>query len=192
MSARVADPRAGGRPVAPPASSATAGVAARASHMMGEGVERDWGGNEAMAWEGLLELSRRLRRGAEEALLAEFDLSISMLGVIGRLSLAPEHTLRQTALAEAMGLSLSRVSRVIDLLEQRGLIERRSCPADARATNVRMTRSGGALTTRAQSALFGYVQASFFDHLDRSEVETLAVVFARILESGPSRGGQAC
>ena len=160
--------------------------------MMGEGVERDWGGNEAMAWEGLLELSRRLRRGAEEALLAEFDLSISMLGVIGRLSLAPERTLRQTALAEAMGLSLSRVSRVIDLLEQRELIERRSCPADARATNVRLTRRGGVLTTRAQNALFGYVQASFFDHLDPGEVETLATVFARVLESGRPRGGQAC
>jgi DNA-binding MarR family transcriptional regulator len=165
-----------------PTSSETAGVAARASHMMGEDVELHWQGGEAMAWEGLFEVVRRLRRGAEELLLEEFDLSISMLGIIGRLSLAPESTLRQTALAQAMGLSLSRVSRVIDLLEQRGLIERQNCPADARATNVKLTKRGVSLTARAQASLFGYVQASFFDHLDPPEVQTLSSVFGRLLD----------
>ncbi len=165
-------------------SSDTARVAARARHMMGPDVERSWSGEQPMAWEGLIEVYRRLHRGLEELLIEEFDLSISMLGVIGRLSLAPEHTLRQTALAQAMGLSLSRVSRVIDLLEQRGLLERHSCPADARATNVKLTRRGSTLTARAQSAMFAHVQGRFFDHLEPDEVGALASVFARLLE-GP-------
>jgi DNA-binding MarR family transcriptional regulator len=167
-----------------PVSGDTARVAARARHMMGADVERSWAGEEPMAWEGLIEVYRRLHRGLEELLIEEFDLSISMLGVIGRLSLAPEHTLRQTALAQAMGLSLSRVSRVIDLLEQRGLLERHSCPADARATNVKLTRRGAALTARAQASMFADVQSRFFDHLDESEVQALASVFARLLD-GP-------
>lgn len=162
----------------------TGRVAARARHMMGIDVEQSWAGDEPMAWEGLVEVSRRLRRGLEEQLIEEFDLSVSMLGIIGRLSLAPEHTLRQTALAQAMGLSLSRVSRVIDLLEQRGLIERRSCPGDARATNVKLTKRGAALTVRAQASMFGYVQARFFDHLEENEVRALASAFARLLD-GP-------
>jgi DNA-binding MarR family transcriptional regulator len=191
VSARVGQDPAS-RPSSPRAKASTASVAARASHMMGEEAGREWGGNEAIAWEGLLEVARRLRRGAEETLLGEFDLSISMLGVIGRLSLAPGSTLRQTALAEAMGLSLSRVSRVIDLLEQRELIERQSCPSDARATNVKLTRRGAALTARAQRSLFGYVQAGFFEQLEPDEIETLAAVFARIIEAGPSIGGAAC
>ncbi len=165
-------------------SPETARVLARARHMMGADVERTWKEDEPLAWEGLVEVSRRLHRGLEELLIEEFDLSISMLGIIGRLSLAPEQTLRQTALAQAMGLSLSRVSRVIDLLEQRGLIERRNCPSDARATNVKLNRRGVALTSRAQSAMFGYVQARFFDHLDSSDVQALATVFARLLD-GP-------
>ena len=165
-------------------SSDTARVAARARHMMGAEVERNWAEDQPMAWEGLVEVSRRLNRGLEELLIEEFDLSISMLGIIGRLSLAPEHTLRQTALAQAMGLSLSRVSRVIDLLEQRGLIERHSCPTDARATNVKLTRRGVALTSRAQAAMFGYVQAQFFDHLGPGDVQALAAVFTRLLD-GP-------
>jgi DNA-binding MarR family transcriptional regulator len=165
-------------------SSDTARVAARARHMMGAEVERTWAEDQPMAWEGLVEVSRRLHRGLEELLIEEFDLSISMLGIIGRLSLAPEHTLRQTALAQAMGLSLSRVSRVIDLLEQRGLIERHSCPTDARATNVKLTRRGVSLTSRAQAAMFEYVQAQFFDHLDPGDVRALAAVFTRLLD-GP-------
>jgi len=178
-SARSRDPD---RARAPGAGAGAAGVAARASHMMGGDVQRAWAGEQAMAWEGLLEVARRLRRGAEEALLEDFELSISMLGITGRLSLAPARTLRQTALAEAMGLSLSRVSRVIDLLEERGLLERQACPGDARATNVKLTRRGAALTARAQRSLFGYVQGRFFEQLEPSEVQTLAAVFARILE----------
>jgi DNA-binding MarR family transcriptional regulator len=173
---------------APIVNSEAQRVAARAAHMMGADVGSSWLGGEAMAWEGLVDVNRRLRRGAEEILIEQFDLSISMLGIIGRLSLAPARTLRQTALAEAMGLSLSRVSRVVDLLEQRGLTERHSCPADARATNIKLTRRGEALTARAQAALFEYVQRSFFDHLSPAETQTLASVFARLLDVAPGPG----
>ena len=37
--------------------------------MMGPDAEREWPGEQAIAWEGLLEVSRRLRRGAEELML---------------------------------------------------------------------------------------------------------------------------
>ncbi len=156
-------------------------VAARAFHMMGPDAVSEWAGDGAMAWEGLLEVARRLRRGAEGRLLETVDLSVSMLGITGRLSRAEQRTLRQTALAEAMGLSLSRVSRVIDLLEQRGLVERRTCPTDARATNVTLTEPGSALTARAQQELYEFVRSAFFDPLQPGEVEMLAAVFMRLL-----------
>jgi DNA-binding MarR family transcriptional regulator len=171
--------------VAPPAAEESSRVAARAFNMMGTDAEEQWAGDEAMAWEGLLEVVRRLRRGAEEVLIERFDLSISMLAIIGRLSRADRRTLRQTALADAMGLSLSRVSRVIDLLEQRGLVERRTCPTDARATNVTLTRQGSALSARAQHELFAFVRSTFFDPLQPGEVETLAAVFMRLLDAPP-------
>jgi DNA-binding MarR family transcriptional regulator len=156
-------------------------VADRALFMLGPGAERELAGTDTIAWEGLLEVSRRLRRGAEEALLEGFDLTISMLGITGRLTGAPGHTLRQTALADAMGLSLSRVSRVLDRLEQRGLVERRCCPGDARATNVVLTDAGAALTGRAQSELLRFVRAEFFDRLTGDDVAALAAVFTRLL-----------
>lgn len=158
-----------------------AAITERALHMMGADAERDWCREQALAWEGLLEVSRRMRRGAEELLLARFDLSVSMVGITGRLSRAPQHTLRQTALAEAMGLSLSRVSRVIDILEQRELVGRRTCPSDARATNVTLTPRGAELTLRAQHELFGFVREEFLARLEADEIATLARAFSRLI-----------
>lgn len=155
-------------------------VSDRATYMMGENVDRAWSPEHAVAWEGFLEFHTQFWRRAEAA-LALGDLSPSMLGIMGRLIRAPERTLRQTDLAAAMGLSLSRVSRIVDMLEERKLVERRPCPADARATNVKLTRSGLALTRTAQDAVFAFVQQHFFEALSDEDVRTLADVFTRLL-----------
>ena len=155
-------------------------IAARAVHMMGEGGAA-LAGDAAIAWEGMLELGKRLRRSAEDLLSDEHDLSVSMVGVAGRLVLAPVHTLRQHALADAMALSVSRTSRVIDLLEARGLVVRESCPFDARATNVVLTANGVARTTAAQAALHDHVRRAFLDRLDADDAEALARIMRRLL-----------
>ncbi len=192
MSAQGISDRAAAGPSRAAPGTAAAHVAARALQMMGRDAELQWTGEQAIAWEGLLALARSLRRGAEQVLIENFDLSISMLGITGRLARAPQRTLRQTALAEAMGLSLSRVSRVIDLLEQRGLVKRRTCPADARATNVTLTRQGATLTARAQRDLFAFVQGAFFEHLEPGEVKSLAAVFTHLLSLPAPAAEGAC
>lgn len=155
-------------------------IAARAFHMMGPAAASTWSTDEATAWECMIEVTRRLRRGAEE-LLERDGLSISMLAILGRLTRAEGRVLRQTALADAMGLSLSRVSRVIDILQARELVERHTCPSDARATNVLLTPAGAELATAAQGHLHAYVQERFVGRLEPGEAATLATVFARIL-----------
>ncbi len=164
-------------------------IVARAGYMMGPRAARGWSLEQAVVWEGLLELVGRLRRGAERELGNCGDLSISMLGVMGRLVPAERMTLRQTVLADAMGLSLSRVSRIIDVLERRKLVVRTPCPADGRATNVTLTPAGLTVTGEAQKALFTFVESAFFEGLSTGEVETLAAVFRRLL--GASRGPEA-
>jgi DNA-binding MarR family transcriptional regulator len=156
-------------------------VAARAVHMMGRDAEAAWSHDDALAWEGMLELSRRLRRHAEDVLTREEDLSVSMLGILGRLVRTEDLTLRPTSLAEATGLSISRVSRIIGTLEQRGMIECRACPADARATDITLTARGRERTEHAQHRLFVLVQDAFAARLAPEETATLARVFARLL-----------
>jgi len=159
-----------------------AAIVARAGYMMGETFERTWARDDAVAWEGLLETARTLRRGAEAALEQRHDLGISMLGIMGRLARAPRRTLRQTDLADAMGLSLSRISRIIDILESRALVQREPCPSDARATNVRLTRGGSRRTAAAQETIHDYVDEHFVRQLNEAERTTLAAVFTRLLD----------
>ena len=161
--------------------SRMAAITARAGYMMGENVDRAWSADHAAAWEGFLEVSRRLRRAADHLLEPIEGLSVSMLGIMGRLARVESMTLRQTDLAEAMGLSFSRVSRLIDTLEARALVQRRPCPSDARATNVTLTAAGLTLTRRAQDAVFAFVEEQFFEGLDEDEIAMLADVFTRLV-----------
>jgi DNA-binding MarR family transcriptional regulator len=166
---------------AAPDDAAMTRVTARAGYMMGENVDRAWTPEHARAWEGFLELSRQLRRAADGVLEPVDGLTVSMLGIMGRLVRAESRTLRQTDIAAAMGLSFSRISRLIDTLEARGLVVRRPCPTDARAVNVTLTADGLALTRRAQDAVFAFVEEHFFAPLDEAEIGTLAEVFGRLV-----------
>ncbi len=159
-------------------------VRARAGNMMGRNVN-GWTPERAAAWEGMLELSRVLRRAAEVLLEDRHELGISMLGILGRLLRAPEQTLRQTDLADAMGLSLSRVSRLIDALEARGLVARRPCPTDARAVNVELTRAGRARATAAQDTVHAFVSERFIEPLTEEEIAVLAGAFTKLIRRAP-------
>ena len=167
-------------------------VTARAGYMMGENVDRAWSPEHARAWEGFLELSRQLRRAADDVLEPVDGLTVSTLGIMGRLARAENRTLRQTDIAAAMGLSFSRVSRLIDTLEARRLVGRRPCPTDARAVNVTLTADGLALARRAQDAVFAFVEEHFFASLDEAEIATLADVFSRLVGHWHGAGDGAC
>ncbi|MGX6449214.1 MarR family winged helix-turn-helix transcriptional regulator, partial [Patulibacter sp. S7RM1-6] len=114
----------------------------RHARMVGAARAAEWTADETGAWEGLIQASAALRAAFSRRLEAEHGLSPSALGLLGRLLLTPDGRLRLSALAEDAALSLSRVSRIVDALEARGLVERRPCPGDARAINAHVTPAG--------------------------------------------------
>jgi DNA-binding MarR family transcriptional regulator len=136
-----------------------------------------WSDTGAAAWIGLLETHKRLTRELESELEAEHGLSISALEVLFRLARADGRTLRLTTLAHETGLSLSRVSRILDTLQQRGLVERRADTKDTRAKNAWLTPHGLELLRVAQHTHFAGVERLFFDRVSEQDVETLARVF---------------
>lgn len=138
-----------------------------------------WTETNADAWIGLLETHKQLTRALDAELTAQHGLSLSALELLARLAAADDRALHLSALAAASGLSLSRVSRIIDVLEQRRLVERRACPSDARAVHAQLNDAGLALVISAQATHFASVQAAFFDHLDADEIATLARVFGK-------------
>ena len=146
----------------------------------------EWSHEYAAAWIGLLATHRRLTRELDAELEAAHGLTLSGLELLARLASVPEYRLRLSLLAGEAGLSLSRVSRIVDALEARGLIERQNCPADARAINAQLTPAGLALAQAAQSTHLAAVRERFFDRLDEREITTLAEVFARFAPGAPS------
>lgn len=155
--------------------------AARAcSYVIGDDGLASWSDVHADAWIGLLESHKQLTRALDAELEARHGLSLSGLELLGRLAAAEDRRLRLSALAQASGLSLSRVSRIVDLLEARGLVQRRPCPQDARAVEAHLTDAGLRLTREAQATHFASVQQRFFDTLAPGELEVLGRVFGRL------------
>lgn len=152
---------------------------ATCAYVVGDDGLAQWSDVHADAWIGLLETHKQLTRGLDAELEAQHGLSLSAAEVLGRVAAAPERRLRLSTLAGETGLSLSRISRIVDVLEQRELCERRACPSDARAVEAHLTDAGLALIRAAQASHFASVQERFFDHLSTAEIETLAAVFSR-------------
>jgi DNA-binding MarR family transcriptional regulator len=151
-------------------------------YVVGDDGLASWSDTHADAWIGLLETHKQLTRALDAELEARHRLSLSSLELLGRLARAEDHQLRLSALAQAAGLSLSRVSRLIDLLETRELVRREACAEDARAVEAHLTQQGLVLAREAQATHFASVQQRFFDQLQPGELEALAQVFGRFAQ----------
>jgi DNA-binding MarR family transcriptional regulator len=151
----------------------------KCAYVLGDDGLATWSDVHADAWIGLLETHKRLTRALEAEMEAEHGLALSGVEVLGRLAAAGERSLRLSALAAECGLSLSRISRIVDALEARRLVERRSSELDARAVEAHLTDAGLDLARQAQATHFASVQERFFEQLSADEIVTLAQVFSR-------------
>lgn len=76
------------------------------------------------------------------AQIAEHGLADSEFEVLLRLGRSPDCQLRMSDLATQAGLSSSGLTRLVDRLERRGLVERRACPTDGRGSFAAATEAG--------------------------------------------------
>lgn len=157
---------------------------AKCAYALGEDGLASWENVHSEAWIGLLETHKRLTRALEAELEAEFGLTISGLELLGRLAAAEGGRLGLSALAGQCGLSLSRVSRIVDSLETRGLVRRRTVQSDGRAVQGELTKAGLGLVKRAQSSHFAAVQRRFFAQLSNEQVSALAEIFSKFAPGG--------
>ncbi|MFL5823446.1 MAG: MarR family winged helix-turn-helix transcriptional regulator [Solirubrobacteraceae bacterium] len=169
-------------------SAPDSSTASTCAYVMGRDGLARWSETHAEAWIGLLETHKRLVRTLDAQLEAEHGLTLSALEALGRLAAADGHNLRLSALADGCALSLSRISRIIDTLQERGLVERRAVESDGRAVHAHLTDAGLQLVRRARCSHFAAVQSSFFDRLSDEEIRTLAEIFARFAP----QAGDAC
>jgi DNA-binding MarR family transcriptional regulator len=112
-------------------------------------------------------------RALEVELLAEQDLPLASYDVLVQLAEAPDRRLRMTELADAVLLSRSGVTRLVDRLEKGGLVARCPVESDGRGVAARLTDAGlDRLRTASRTHLRG-VAHHFVNRLDEPDLRVL-------------------
>ncbi len=92
------------------------------------------------AWGLMLELLFSHHRPRVWGIAAEFDLAPMQMFALK--ALEPDRELPMSALAGSLQCDASNVTGIVDRLESRGLIERRSSPEDRRVKMLAVTEEG--------------------------------------------------
>jgi DNA-binding MarR family transcriptional regulator len=137
---------------------------------------------EMLAWRCIVDVETEIRNSLDAALVEMHDVSLGEYGVLVRLSEAPERRLRMTDLAELMRLSPSGLTRRLDRLVSRGVVERVSSDDDRRVTMAVLTTSGLALLEKSSPDHLDGVRRHLIDHLSEDEIVQLGQILSRLLQ----------
>jgi MarR family transcriptional regulator, organic hydroperoxide resistance regulator len=133
------------------------------------------------AWILLLNLFRA-DQGSLLKIWAEFDLSSAQGELL--CSLEPEETAAMVSIARTLHCHDSNVTGLVDRLEQRGLIERRSDPQDRRVKLIALTKEGKSLRCRLLERL--HAPLPFIASLSAKDKSALRDILARATETAKS------
>jgi DNA-binding MarR family transcriptional regulator len=97
----------------------------------------------------VVRLSRRLRRHAASGLSPSLESALSLIGRRGPLT--------PSELAESEDVKRPTATRLIAILERRGLVERAADPCDGRSHRVAVTQDGRALLAESRNRRNAYL-----------------------------------
>lgn len=138
---------------------------------------------ESEMWRSFLTMHQALSRAMDRELGECSDLSGADYALLVPLSEAPRRALRAGDLGRLVDWEPSRISHQIRRMEERGLLERTSCPTDGRGTVIVLTERGLRAIEEAAPAHVEWVREHFIDLLTREERETLGEVARRVLDN---------
>ncbi|MDQ6806722.1 MAG: MarR family transcriptional regulator, partial [Actinomycetota bacterium] len=121
-------------------------------------------GSSLEAWRSYLQSQRSILRELDADLVAAHGLTARDYEVLLYLAQAPDRKLPMSALAESTMLTRSGVTRLIDGLVTAGLIERNSCPNDARVSYARLTDPGLTKLRDAGRTHIAGIRRLFLEH----------------------------
>ena len=107
----------------------------------------------------------------------------SWYDVLWTLEKAPDHAMRLHELAQAVLLSRSNITRLIDRLEEVGLLHRKRCPNDRRGAYEALTPVGLAMRQKMWGVYADSIAKHVTDHLSSDEVSIMTTALERIIAS---------
>ncbi len=135
------------------------------------------------AFYGLVWAGTVLTERMDRALIKAHGLPVSWFEVMLWLS-AQADPVPVSLLGNSTMLSRSQVSRVLDALQNRGLVARTSSPRDARSIEVALTPAGRELFAQADATRRDCLAPVFTDLLDDQDLQTLQAVWRKLKSHG--------
>jgi DNA-binding MarR family transcriptional regulator len=143
------------------------------------------------SWVRLLRGHASVTRAMSAELEAGHGLTINDYEALLHLSRAEGGRMRRVDLADRLLLTASGVTRLLDGLEQAGLVERASCASDRRVTYAVLTETGRAKLRESSKSHVAGVRAFFEARYSREELDQLAGLLGR-LPGGADTVGEDC
>ncbi|MGX7682053.1 MarR family winged helix-turn-helix transcriptional regulator [Jatrophihabitans sp. DSM 45814] len=135
---------------------------------------------EEALWRAVMRIVKVLPRLLDSDLVRGAGLTASEYTAIMHLSEAPNRELRMAYLAKATDLSASRITRLVDDLQSRGLVTKTASSSDTRGNVARLTPAGLAKLKAAWPVHLESVRRSFIDCVDATALEPVAKALAVI------------
>jgi DNA-binding MarR family transcriptional regulator len=136
---------------------------------------------ELDSWLSVVRLMTWLPWSIDQQLQRDSKLGMVEYQVLAMLSESQERTRRMSSLAEVTNASLSRLSRVVKRLEERGLVRRESDPTDGRFTNAILTEAGFQALAEAAPGHVAHVRSLVIDVLSSERLRRIGRDADRIL-----------
>ena len=138
-------------------------------------------------WRALIRIVLSLPRRLDSDLVRSAGVTANEYTTLMCLSEARGRELRMADLANAAALSASRMTRLVDDLQSRGLVTKRACSEDGRGNIAKLTPAGLAKLKRAWPTHLASVRSRVFDHVDPATVKRAAQALSEVaaqLEDG--------
>jgi DNA-binding MarR family transcriptional regulator len=139
-------------------------------------------------WVCLLRGHAVVRRTVATQLQASHGLTVNDYEALLLLSRADGKCMRRVDLADALELTPSGVTRLLEGLERQGMVEKAVCPTDGRVTYAVLTQAGSRTLAKASGVHVAAIRTVFEARYTSKELATLAELLARL--SGPAGAAQ--
>ena len=135
------------------------------------------------AFSGLLGAHATLTRELSAALVASHGLTINDYGCLLVLHRAGEEGMRRIDIANQLQLSPSGITRLLDRLEDQGLVGKGECKSDARVSYAILTDAGHDKLKDAAPGHVEDIERRLSAVLSEDEMKTLAELLSRLSDS---------
>ncbi len=128
----------------------------------------------------LLETNARLARSLALVLESECDLPLPWFEVLLQLRKTIDGQLKMNQVADAIVHSTGGTTRLIDRMEETGLVKRVNCPSDRRAIYVAITDEGNRRLDQALEVHLHYLEGHLGTRLSDTERGTLTTLLSKL------------